>query len=68
MKKCPAMGKTFKNCSKTNHFAKMCKSQQVNEIAEKTSSSDEECNLIQSFDSCDEFEIMAIESEISSMK
>ena len=68
LKKCPAMGKTCKICSKPNHFAKMCKSQQVNEIAEKSSSSDEECNLIQSFDSCDEFEIMAIESEISSME
>ena len=62
------MGKTCKNCSKPNHFAKMCKSQQVNEIAEKSSSSDEECNLIQSFDSCDEFEIMAVDSEISSME
>ena len=46
----------------------MCKSQQVNEIAEKSSSSHEECNLIQSFDSCDEFEIMAIESELSSLE
>ncbi|XP_063716596.1 uncharacterized protein LOC134844031 [Symsagittifera roscoffensis] len=68
LKKCPAMGKKCKNCSKPNHFAKMCKSQQVNEIAEKSSSSDEECNLIQSFDSCDEFEIMAIESELSSLE
>ena len=68
LKKCPAMGKTCKNCSKPNRFAKMCRSQQVNEIAEKTSSSDAECNLIQSFYSCDEFEIMAIESEISSME
>ena len=67
-KKGPAMGKTCKNCSKPNHFAKLCSSQQVNEIAEKLSSSDEECNLIQSFDSCDEFEITAIESEISSME
>ena len=68
LKKCPAMGKTCKNCSKPNHFAKMCKSQQVNEIAEKSSSSDEECNLIQSFNSCEEFGIMAIESELSSME
>ena len=55
LKKCPAMGKTCRTCSKPNHFAKMCKSQQVNEIVEKTSSSDEECNLIQSYDTCDEF-------------
>ena len=68
LKKCPAIGKTCKNCSKPNHFAKMCKSQQVNEIAEKSSSSDEECNLIQSFDLCEEFEIMAIESELSSIE
>ena len=46
----------------------MSKSQQVNEIAEKSSSTDEECNLIQSFDSCEEFEIVAIESELSSME
>ena len=68
LKKCPAMGKTCKNCSKPNHFAKMCKSQQVNEIAEKSSSSDEECNLIQSFESCEEFEIMSVESELSSLE
>ena len=30
---------------------------------EENSSSGEECNLIQSFDSCDEFEIMAIETK-----
>ena len=57
-----------KTCSKPNHFAKMCRSQQVNEIAEKTSSSDEECNLIQSFDSCDEFEIMAVELNTTSIE
>ena len=68
LKKCPAMGKTCKNCSKPNHFAKMCKSQQVNEIAEKSSISDEECNLIQSFESCEEFEIMSVESELSSLE
>ena len=68
LKKCPAMGKKCKNCSKPNHFAKICRSQQVNEIAEKTSSSDEERILIQSFDSSDEFEIMATESETSSME
>ena len=37
-------------------------------MRKKSSSSDEECNLIQSFDSCDEFEIMAIESELSSLE
>ena len=68
LKKCSAMGKTCKNCSKANHFAKMCKSQQVNEITEKSSSSDEECNLIQSFELCEEFEIMSVESELSSLE
>ena len=57
LKNCPAMGKTCKNCNKPNHFAKMCRSQQVNEITNEDSSSEEECNLIQTFDSCDEFEI-----------
>ena len=34
LKNCPAMGKTCKNCNKPNHFAKMCRSNQVNEIGE----------------------------------
>ena len=42
----------------------MCRSNQVNEIAEEKSSSEEECNLIHSFDSCDEFEIMAVETKL----
>ena len=44
-----AMGKQCKNCNKPNHFARMCRSQQVNEITESTESSEEECNLIQTF-------------------
>ena len=67
LKNCPAMGKTCKNCNKPNHFAKMCKSQQVNEIANEDSSSEEECNLIQTFDSCDEFEIMTVEEDFTSI-
>ena len=43
----------------------MCRSQQVNEITENTESSEEECNLIQTFDSCEEFEVMAIEQNKS---
>ena len=31
LKKCPAMAKTCKNCSKPNRFANMCRSQQVND-------------------------------------
>ena len=61
LKSTPAMGKTCKSCNKQNHFAKMCRSSQVNEIAEENSSLEEECNLIHSFDSCDEFEIMVVE-------
>ena len=41
----------------------MCRSQQVNKITETTESSEEECNLIQTFDSCDDFEVMSIESK-----
>ena len=67
LKNCPAMGKTCKNCNKPNHFAKMCKSQQVNEIAHEDSSSEEECNFIQTFDSCDEFEIMTVEEDFTSI-
>ena len=42
LKNCPAMGNSCKNCNKPNHFAKMCRSQQVNEIANEDSSSEEE--------------------------
>ena len=59
------MEKICKNCKKPNHFAKMCRSNQVNEIGEDKSSSEEECNLIQSFDSCDEFEIMVVEPRVA---
>ena len=68
LKNCPAMGKSCKNCNKPNHFAKMCRSQQVNEIANEDSSSEAECNLIQNFDSCDEFEIMALEEDFTSIE
>ena len=46
-----------------NHFARMYRSQQVSEITENTESSEEECNLIQTFDSCKEFEVMVIEQK-----
>ena len=36
----------------------------MNEIAEENSISEEECNLIRSSDSCEEFEIMALESKL----
>ena len=39
------------------------RSQQINEITEEKSSSEKECNLIQLFDSCDEFEIMMVDAE-----
>ena len=52
LKNCAAMGKQCKNCNKPNHFARMCRSQQVSEITENTESSEEEFNLIQTFDSC----------------
>ena len=62
LKSCPAMGKTCKSCNKQNHYAKRGRSNQMNEITEENSSSEEESNLIHSFDSGDEFEIMAVES------
>ena len=63
LKNCAAMGKQCQNCNKPNQFARMCRSQQVSEITENTESSEEECNLIQTFDSCEEFEVMAIEQK-----
>ena len=62
-KNCPAMGKTCEKCNKPNHLARINRSQQINKVTEKTSSSDEECNFIRCFDSCDDFEIMAIEKD-----
>ena len=56
------MGKQCKNCKKLNHLARMCRSQ-VNEITEATERSAEVCNLIQTIDSCDEFEVRSIESK-----
>ena len=63
LKNCAAMGKKCMNCIKPNHFARMCRSQQVSELTENTESSEEECNLIQTFDSCEEFEVMVIEQK-----
>ena len=55
------MGKTCKNCGKPNHFAKMCRSQQVSEVAEDSEGSVEEGNQInESVGSCSEFEFMSI--------
>ena len=68
LKNCPQMGKSCKNCNKSNHFAKMCRSQQMNEVTENTTSSDKECNLIQNFDSCNEFKIMSIEIDYRSIE
>ena len=60
------MEKTSSNCSKPNHFAKMCRFQQVSEITEDSVKSEEECNLIMDdFESCSEFEIMSIQPYIS---
>ena len=41
LKTFPAMGKTCKSCSRPNTFAKLCRPNQVNEIAEENSSSEE---------------------------
>ena len=42
LKNCAAMGKTGKNCDKPQHFAKMCRSQQVSEVAEDSEGSVQE--------------------------
>ena len=63
LKNCSAMGKTGKNCGKPNHFAKMCNSQQVSEVAEESEGSVEECDQIsESFGSCSDFEVMSIQT------
>ena len=60
LKNCTALVKTCKNCGKPNQFAKMCRSQQVSEIAEESERLEEECNLIrESFGSCSDFEVMS---------
>ena len=63
LKNCAAMGKTCKNCGKPNPFAKMCRSQQVSEVAEDSEGSVEECNQIsESVGSRSEFEVMSIQT------
>ena len=54
------MGK-MQNYNKPNQFTRMCRSQRINEITEVTASSEQECNLIQLFILCEDFEIMSIE-------
>ena len=55
LKNCLEMRKSRKNCTKSNQFTKTCQSYKINEVTANTKSSDEECELIQNFDSCDEF-------------
>ena len=57
------MGKTCKNCGKPHHLAKMCRSQQVSEVAEESEGSVEECDQIsENFGSCSDFEVMSIQT------
>ena len=66
IRNCPAMGTICKGRNKPNHFARMCRFQQVNEVTEERSTSEEEWNLIRCFDSCDDFEIkIADKNEMS---
>ena len=46
----------------------MCRFQQVNEVTEETSTSEEEWNLIRCFDSCDDFEIKIIDKNEMSIR
>ena len=63
LKNCAAMGKIFKNCGKPNHFSKMCRSQQVSEVAEDSEGSVEECDQIsESVESCSEIEVMSTQT------
>ena len=59
VRNCPSMGKACKNCYKPNHFARMCRSQEVNEVPEEIS---------RCFDSCDDFEIMVVEKDKKSVE
>ena len=57
LKNCTALGEICKNCGKPNHFAKLCRFQQVSEVAEDSGRSEEECDLIrESFGSCNDFD------------
>ena len=63
LKNCSARGKTSKNCGKPNHFAKICRSQQVSEVAEESEGPEEEFDQIrESFGSCSDFEVMSFQT------
>ena len=63
LKHCSAMGKICKICGKLNHFAEMCRSQQVSEVEEESEGSVEECDQIsESFGSFSDFEVMSIQT------
>lgn len=44
--RCPAYGKTCTNCKKPNHFAKVCRSKNVNEVQANSDEEDEEFGFI----------------------
>ena len=48
-KKCPAFGKKCRNCSKLNHFAKMCKRQKVHALDGTNQSDDSDWEYEQYF-------------------
>ena len=63
LKSCSALGKSCMNCGKPNHFAKMCRSQQVSEVTEESERSEEECDLIrENFGSSSDFEVMSTQT------
>ena len=48
-KKCPAFGKKCRNCSKLNHFAKMCKRQKVHALDRSNQNDDSDWEYEQYF-------------------
>lgn len=60
-KKCPAFGKKCNNCSKSNHFAKMCKRQKVHSVDDNNQESDTDSD-------CDQYFVQTVESNSSHEK
>ena len=51
----------MKKYGKTNNFAKLCRPPKVNAVEEEFETSEPECNQVEDFEVCDDFELLSTE-------